>query len=429
MAEERRSGCCRAPASCPAAPRAAHRLTCGRRGRRRLPPGGRGRHDGAVPTAVRPLAASPTSPIWWRSAGRQGLDAVGVAPADPFAPPAATSSERKAAGLHGGMAFTYRNPDRSSDPGPSLPVRPGLVVGARSYRREDRRRRRPARTARRPGGRYAWDDHYGPLRDALWAVAGASRRRRLAGPGAGRRQRPGRPGGGLPGRARLVRQERQPAAARARGAGSCWARWSPTRRWRRRRAGSTTGAAPAPAASTAARPARSWPRGGRRPPLPGLAAAGRGAVPAASTGWPWATASTAATTARRCARPTGGVDRTARRTRPPGPRRRTVDLLDLLGRRRRAARPARAVVHPPPRPALPAAQRPGGAGQRGRRRPTRGWRRRCGGRWPTRPGLVRAHAVWAAGAWAGTTCWPRGPLGRRSRSRWCAELARPVERR
>jgi epoxyqueuosine reductase len=105
------------------------------------------------------------------AAGRAaGLDAVGVAPAEPFATTRRHLARRKAAGLHGGMAFTYRNPERSTDPRRALRNAKALVVGARSY----------YRTSPRAGGgpgpegrvaRYAWDDHYRELRNALGVVA------------------------------------------------------------------------------------------------------------------------------------------------------------------------------------------------------------------------------------------------------------------
>jgi epoxyqueuosine reductase len=128
-----------------------------------------------------------------------GLDAVGVAPAEPFATAQRHLEHRKAGGLHGGMAFTYRVPARSCDPAAALPGARALVVGARSYRREPAPesqqadadlRPRPAAgqgtaapraapaTAGRVAGRvarYAWEDHYGPLRTALTAVADALR--------------------------------------------------------------------------------------------------------------------------------------------------------------------------------------------------------------------------------------------------------------
>jgi epoxyqueuosine reductase len=97
-----------------------------------------------------------------------GLDAIGVAPAAPFATTRRHLEDRKAAGLHGGMGFTYRNPARSTDPGATVAGAKALVVGARAYHR-------PA--SPRPDGpsgrvaRYAWVDHYHPLRDGLRVVA------------------------------------------------------------------------------------------------------------------------------------------------------------------------------------------------------------------------------------------------------------------
>jgi epoxyqueuosine reductase len=115
------------------------------------------------------------------SVGRAaGLDAVGVAPAAPFATTRRHLARRKVAGLHGGMAFTYRRPDRSTDATHALPGARALVVGARSYRRsppaqsEAPARPVPSGAGPTPVGRvarYAWQDHYGPLREALAAVA------------------------------------------------------------------------------------------------------------------------------------------------------------------------------------------------------------------------------------------------------------------
>jgi epoxyqueuosine reductase len=102
-----------------------------------------------------------------------GLDAVGVAPAEPFGETRRILEERKAAGLHGGMAFTYRKPERSTDPTATVPGATALVVGARSYRRST-----PAQPTDRPVGvvaRYAQEDHYAPLREALEVVGGRLR--------------------------------------------------------------------------------------------------------------------------------------------------------------------------------------------------------------------------------------------------------------
>lgn len=97
-----------------------------------------------------------------------GLDVVGIAPADPMDRARAALEHRKAAGLHGGMQFTFRNPARSTDPGAAVPGARALVVGARSYLLDE-----PERPVEPSGrvGRYAWVDHYRPLREALWAVA------------------------------------------------------------------------------------------------------------------------------------------------------------------------------------------------------------------------------------------------------------------
>jgi epoxyqueuosine reductase len=98
-----------------------------------------------------------------------GLDAVGIAPADVFSSTREALESRKAAGLHGGMQFTYRNPARSTDPSATLAGARSLVVGALSYRRK-----RPAPDERPASGRvarYSWVDFYAPLRAALQIVA------------------------------------------------------------------------------------------------------------------------------------------------------------------------------------------------------------------------------------------------------------------
>ena len=97
-----------------------------------------------------------------------GLDAVGVAPATPFVATRRHLEARKAAGLHGGMGFTYRNPARSTDPGAAVAGARALVVGARAYHQSAPPA--PAGPAGRVA-RYAWVDHYRPLRDGLRAVA------------------------------------------------------------------------------------------------------------------------------------------------------------------------------------------------------------------------------------------------------------------
>ncbi len=109
------------------------------------------------------------------TAGRAaGLDAVGVATAEPFAATQEVLEERKAAGLHGGMGFTYRNPARSTDPRATLPSARALVAGARAYGGGPV----PPPAGERPQGRvarYAWGDHYAALAEGLDAVAAVLR--------------------------------------------------------------------------------------------------------------------------------------------------------------------------------------------------------------------------------------------------------------
>jgi epoxyqueuosine reductase len=94
---------------------------------------------------------------------------------------------RRDAGLHDGMQFTYRNPERSTDPARAVVGARSVYVAARPYLLDEHDGRGspaiqstaddlpvepmsddtvPARVAR-----YAWTDHYGPLRAGLAAVA------------------------------------------------------------------------------------------------------------------------------------------------------------------------------------------------------------------------------------------------------------------
>ena len=98
-----------------------------------------------------------------------GLGAIGIAPAARFERARHALEERKVAGLHGGMSFTYRNPARSTDPSRTVAGARSIVVGARNYAFAAPETGRVGPTAR--VARYAWVDYYGPLREALTAVA------------------------------------------------------------------------------------------------------------------------------------------------------------------------------------------------------------------------------------------------------------------
>jgi epoxyqueuosine reductase len=103
-----------------------------------------------------------------------GIAHLGVAPADVLRRARSALHERKAAGLHADMEFTYRNPDRSTDPQRAVPGARSIIVAARPYRAVDEPVRPPGAQAR--VARYAWVDHYAPLRDGLRAITRRLRR-------------------------------------------------------------------------------------------------------------------------------------------------------------------------------------------------------------------------------------------------------------
>ncbi len=105
-----------------------------------------------------------------RAAGAAaGLDRVGFASADPFDETRVELESRKRAGLHGGMAFTYRNPARSTNPRAAFSEARSLVVAAKSYAATVPASRVGAPVAR--VARYAVGDHYAQLRLGLDAIA------------------------------------------------------------------------------------------------------------------------------------------------------------------------------------------------------------------------------------------------------------------
>lgn len=102
-----------------------------------------------------------------------GLCAVGATSAEPFHGVRREIERRRDAGLHGGMQFTFRNPQRSTDPDRALPGAASLIVGAYDYQRAA-----PEMPTDRPVARvaaYSWEDHYATLRDALEPIAAALR--------------------------------------------------------------------------------------------------------------------------------------------------------------------------------------------------------------------------------------------------------------
>ncbi|WP_040494828.1 tRNA epoxyqueuosine(34) reductase QueG [Ilumatobacter nonamiensis] len=99
-----------------------------------------------------------------------GISRLGVASADVLEDTRSVIHERKARGLNDGMQFTYRNPDRSTDPRRALPSAESVIVAARPYL-TDTEPTRPVSGVPARVGRYAWVDHYEPLRVGLRAAA------------------------------------------------------------------------------------------------------------------------------------------------------------------------------------------------------------------------------------------------------------------
>ena len=106
-------------------------------------------------------------------AGGYGITHTGVAAATVLVRARSELHRRRDAGLHDTMQFTYKNPDRSTDPCAAVPGALAVFVGARPYS--------VGGVQRQPEGlgdlvtgrvaRYAQADHYAPLRAGLWAVA------------------------------------------------------------------------------------------------------------------------------------------------------------------------------------------------------------------------------------------------------------------
>ncbi|WP_419908782.1 tRNA epoxyqueuosine(34) reductase QueG [Candidatus Poriferisodalis sp.] len=68
-----------------------------------------------------------------QAASDSGLDALGVTDVAPFGDERRAIVERKAAGLHAGMWFTYGRPERSTTPAAILPGARSIVTCARAY--------------------------------------------------------------------------------------------------------------------------------------------------------------------------------------------------------------------------------------------------------------------------------------------------------
>ena len=400
-----RCGCCPAPACCPscatsAAPAERARPASGRLSCRR----GRCRHDGPVPTAVLPPRRVPAVDELVAAGRAAGLDAVGVTAAAPFATTRRHLADRKAAGLHGGMQFTYRNPTRSTDPTP------------RPARRPRPRRRAPALPPRAPATPPATGR---PARSAAWpatpgttttgrcgrrsrAVARAAQGRRLAGPGRWPTTTPSSTG----------RPPTGPASAGTARTPTCCCpgegSWFVLGSVRHRRAARRPAAAPvADGCGTCTRCLDGCPTGAIV--APGVVDARRCLAWLLQATGPFPREHRVALGDRiygcddcqEVCPPNRRAERPVGRRRAPRPARATrpwVDVLDLLGAdRRRAARPPRALVHPRPRSPATCAATPWWCWATSATAPTRAVVDRPAPLpWPTPTRCSRAHAVWAA---------------------------------
>lgn len=102
-----------------------------------------------------------------------GIDHVGIAPATVLDRAREAIVDRRSRGLADGMQFTFRNPERSTDPQRTVPGARSIIAAAVGYLTEPPSDPSPGRSGR--VARYAWADHYGVLRRALGEVAEALR--------------------------------------------------------------------------------------------------------------------------------------------------------------------------------------------------------------------------------------------------------------
>ena len=127
----------------------------------------------AAPCHRCPCRRSSRSAASWPTFG---IEHVGVASADVLVDARRRIHHRIDADLHDGMGFTFRNPGPFDRPDASSP---GCALGhrRRSLVPDHRRPGAPGDGTAGPGrARYAWVDHYAPLRAGLRSVARSIRR-------------------------------------------------------------------------------------------------------------------------------------------------------------------------------------------------------------------------------------------------------------
>lgn len=100
-----------------------------------------------------------------------GLAAVGTTRATSWSRARSVLEDGRSAGRHGGMAFTYRKPARSTEPQRVLRNAATLVVGAWPYAGAPPEAPAGSGRVNARVARYAAEDSYGMLREALGAIA------------------------------------------------------------------------------------------------------------------------------------------------------------------------------------------------------------------------------------------------------------------
>lgn len=98
------------------------------------------------------------------------IDRIGFCTAEVFEEVRRTLHSRKAEGLSADMQFTYRNPDRSTDPARSVTGARSIVVAAKSYRRRSVPVEKSA-IGSAEIAEYVWEPHYHGLREVLEQMA------------------------------------------------------------------------------------------------------------------------------------------------------------------------------------------------------------------------------------------------------------------
>lgn len=113
------------------------------------------------------MSTVPSIEVLRAIASEAGIDELGVCSAEPFTEVLVELHRRTDAGLRAGMQFTYRNPERSTDPQRALPGARAIVVGALAYRRA----RPETAHAHARIAEYVWEPYYDELRSGLGRIA------------------------------------------------------------------------------------------------------------------------------------------------------------------------------------------------------------------------------------------------------------------